>query len=105
MFNTRITNLGSEIKNFGAHVNKVTGAGAAVGFVAGDFPGAQKYVLLQIQGQITRVSYDGNAPTAADGERKNAGDETLLLVTTVLKMQFITEAGAGNVWAQPCDVT
>ncbi len=106
MFNTRITNLGSEVKNFGPHVNLVTGAGAAVAFTAVQLPGPQKYVLLQVQGQITRISYDGIAnPTAADGERKNAGDETLLLLSTVLKMKFITEAGAGNIWAQPCDVT
>lgn len=103
--NQRITNLGSEIRNFGPSKNLTTGAVTPVAFAAADLPVAgPKYVLLQVQGQITRITYDGTAPTTAVGQRKQAGDETLLPIATVLGMKFLTESGAGNIWAQPCDM-
>lgn len=104
MSNSRITNAGSEMKNFGASVTIDVGA-AAVAFTAAQLPGPQKYVLLQVQAQPVRVSYGADTPTAAVGQRKVAGDEALFLRDTVLGMKFIREATDAKIWAQPCDLS
>jgi hypothetical protein len=102
--NIRMTNAASEMRRFGAQA-VLDVSNAVVQFAAADISDDCKYVLIQVQAQPVRITYDDSDPTAAVGQRKVAGDEGIFLRETLLAMKFIREGATdAKVWAQPCDL-
>ena len=77
----------------------------AVSFAAGDFATSCKYVLLQVQNNPVRVTYDGSAPTDSNGEYVLANQEKVVSRSLALAMRFIRSSNSDAVvWAQPFNV-
>lgn len=76
----------------------------AVSFAAGDLSDTCKYVRLQVQSNSVRVTYDGSAPTASNGEQVQPGEKTVVSRQVALAMRFIRETSDAVVWAQPFNV-
>lgn len=79
-------------------------AGIAVQFVSGDFSTPTvPYVRVQIQDDDVYATYDGTAPSAANGEILRADSSAYFLLLDLLEMKFIQVAGAARIFAQPCN--
>lgn len=73
----------------------------AVSFQTSDFPASCRYVRLQVQGNSVRITYDGSAPTATNGESVQATQGTTVSRAVALRMRFIRETADATIWAQP----
>lgn len=77
----------------------------AVAFTTSDLASSCKYVRLQVQSNAVRVTYDGSAPTASNGEYIEPTQTTTVPRAVALQMRFIRAGSADAViWAQPYNV-
>lgn len=77
-------------------------AATAVSFSESDLATTCKHVRLQVQDAPVRVTYDGSAPTATNGELVHAGERCVLPRRQAILMRWIAATStAARVWAQP----
>lgn len=76
----------------------------AVSFTSGNLPASCKYVRMQVQEDSVRITYDGSAPTASNGELVQATQFTVVSRAIALRMRFIRVTTDAVIWAQPHNV-
>lgn len=103
--NVKINNSPSEFKPPTQADHTVVVSTTAVTLTAASLPASHLYVYIQNQGQNIRVTYDGSAPTASNGEQLVDGDRLTVTRDLALAMRFIREGSTDSaLWVQPFGV-
>jgi hypothetical protein len=90
--------------NSGGLAHTLAVSDAAVSFVAGNFSKpTTPYVRVQVQDDAVYCTYDGTAPSAANGEVLRVDTAAYLLLKDLLLMKFLRVNGNARVFAQPCN--